>query len=127
MALRLMRVVYAIEFLMALVATLEVWREVGGQGHLDLIPWFTKLFLAIGLAAALVKVTAASVEPHPGRTALWALVVFLFLVTGGLVTYYYHLNEPLDEEESTTLTAGWMELDYPDTANHLLYAGQPCC
>jgi len=106
MALRLLRVVYAIEFLMALVATLDVWREVGGQGHLDLMPWYVKFFLAVGLSGAVVKLTAVSVGGCRRGLFLWASIVVLFLVAGGLVTYYYHLNEPADgEEEGTTLTA----------------------
>lgn len=100
MALRLLRVVYAIEFLMALLAIFEVWREVGGQGHLDLMPWYWKFFVGTGLAAAIVKVTATG---H--RRILWAGVVLLFLICAGLVTYYYHLNEPLDGDEETQMTA----------------------
>lgn len=100
MALRLLRVVYAIEFLMALIAIFEVWREVGGQGHLDLMPWYWKFFVSTGLAAAIVKVTATG---H--RRILWAGVVLLFVICAGLVTYYYHLNEPLDVDEETQMTA----------------------
>ena len=100
MALRLLRVVYAIEFLMALIAIFEVWREVGGQGHLDLMPWYWKFFVSTGLAAAIVKVTATG---H--RRILWAGVVVLLLIYAGLLTYYYHLNEPLDVDEETQMTA----------------------
>ncbi len=102
MALRLLRVVYAIEFLMALVAVLEVWREVGGQSHLDLMPWFFKFFLACGLAGAIVKLTAVSLAEGGRRTWLWGAIVALFLIAAGLITYYYHLNEPLDSDEETT-------------------------
>ena len=100
MALRLLRGVYAIEFLMALIAIFEVWREVGGQGHLDLMPWYWKFFVSTGLAAAIVKVTATG---H--RRILWAGVVVLLLIYAGLLTYYYHLNEPLDVDEETQMTA----------------------
>lgn len=106
MALRFLRVVYAIEFLMALVAVLEVWREVGGQSHLDLMPWFFKFILAVGLAGAIVKLTSVSLAERGRRTWIWSAIVALFLVAAGLITYYYHLNEPLDgDEETTSFTA----------------------
>ena len=106
--------VYAIEFLVALVATLSVWREVGGQYHLDLMPWYVKALLTPALAATVVKLTAASVEEHRRKRIIWTWAVIFLLITGGLVTFYYHLNEPLDEEDegstlSTSLTAGWRE------------------
>ena len=106
MALRLLSVLYAIEFLVALVAGLEVWREVGGQAHLDLMPWFFKFVLAFGLAAAVVKLTAVSVTEGSRRILIWSTIVALFLLAAGLITYYYHLNEPLDgDEETASLTA----------------------
>ena len=32
-------------------------------------------------------------------------MVLLFLICAGLVTYYYHLSEPLDGDEETQMTA----------------------
>ena len=105
MAVRLLRVVYAIEFLVALVATLSVWREVGGQYHLDLMPWYVKALLTLALAATIVKLTAVSVEEHRRKKLIWAWALVMLLFAGGLVTFYYHLNEPLDEEdEGSTLS-----------------------
>ncbi|MDQ6676501.1 MAG: hypothetical protein M3Z09_04310 [Acidobacteriota bacterium] len=107
---RLLRAVYAIEFLIALIATLDFWREVGGGTHLDLMPWMWKFVLSVGMAAAIVKLTAASVEPRSRTVLVWGLVVALFLMAGGLVTYYYHLNEPLDgDEEGAALTAATVD------------------
>ena len=37
------RLAFVTEFLVALVAILELWSQVGGQSHLDLMPWYTKL------------------------------------------------------------------------------------
>ena len=37
------------QFLMALIAIFMLWSQVGGQSHLDLVPWPLKL----GLAGAL--------------------------------------------------------------------------
>ncbi len=107
---RLLRAIYAIEFLIALIATLDFWREVGGGTHLDLMPWLWKFVLSAGLAVAIVKLTAASVEPRSRGVMVWGLVVALFLLAGGLVTYYYHLNEPIDEdEEGIALTAAMVD------------------
>ena len=39
----LLRLAYVSEFLLALLAILSLWSEVGGQGPLDLMPWYTKL------------------------------------------------------------------------------------
>ena len=36
---------YMLEFLLALVSISELWSQVGGQGHLEMIPWYTKLGL----------------------------------------------------------------------------------
>ena len=104
---RSLRVVYVLEFLVALIAALDLWREAGGQGHLDIMPWYWKLFLPLGLALAAVRTTAASVAMRKRATMLWGLFALTIVITGGLLTYYYHLNEPMDsaEEESLSLSA----------------------
>lgn len=99
MAVRILRVVYAIEFLVALVATLSVWREIGGQYHLDLMPWYVKGLLTLTLALTVVKLTAVSAGGQRRRTVIWAWALVFLLLAGGCITFYYHLNEPLDEEE----------------------------
>jgi hypothetical protein len=55
-----LRLFYAIEFLIALIATYTVWSQVGGQYHLDLMAWYWKLCLGVGIAFAAVKATAAA-------------------------------------------------------------------
>ena len=105
MAVRLLRVVYTIEFLVALVATLSFWREVGGQYHLDLMPWYVKALLTLTLSATVVKLTAVSVEEQRRKKLVWTWALITLLLAGGLTTFYYHLNEPLDEEdEGSTLS-----------------------
>lgn len=95
---------------MAVMATLEFWSEVGGQSHLDFMAWWWKFGLSLGMAAAVVKLTAVSARPGglaSRAAALWLLVIGLILFTGGLVTYYYHAHEPLDEsDEDPALRAG---------------------
>ena len=43
----LLRLAYISEFLLAVVSILMLWTQVGGQGHLDLMPWHLKLVLSI--------------------------------------------------------------------------------
>jgi len=102
------RLFYAIEFLIALIATYTVWSQVGGQGHLDLMAWYWKLFLGGGIAYATVKATAASVANKRvwnGRTLKWLSVILALSLACGAVTYYYHMTEPpADDEEDPSPT-----------------------
>jgi len=45
-----MRFAYTIEFLLALIAIVILWTQVGGQGHMDLLPWYTKLSCVLAAA-----------------------------------------------------------------------------
>jgi hypothetical protein len=38
-----LRLAYATQFLIALIAVYVLWSQVGGQSHLDLMPWYLKL------------------------------------------------------------------------------------
>ncbi len=96
------RLLYIIEFFLALLAILALWSQVGGQTHLDLMPWHLKLALSLAMAAASVKATVAAVTSHRAwnrRTLLWLAVVVLLGIVMGMITYYYHLNEPRDEDD----------------------------
>jgi hypothetical protein len=101
-----MRLAYAVEFLVALIAILNVWSEVGGQGHLDLMPWYIKLACIVGLAWCCVRFTASIVEQSKvwtGRTITWFAAILLFGLAMGGITYYYHLHEePEDDDQDTT-------------------------
>ena len=57
----ILRLAYTTQFLIALIAVFFLWSEIGGQGHLDLMPWYLKLGLGTGVAYAAVKATAAAV------------------------------------------------------------------
>lgn len=99
------RLFYAIEFLIALITTYTVWSQVGGQAHLDMMAWYWKLSLGVGISFAAVKTTAAAMSNKSAwnaRTLKWISVVLALALTCGAVTYYYHLNEPPDNEEDTT-------------------------
>lgn len=102
MDIRLFRLAYAIEFLLALVAVFTLWSQVAGQGHLDIVDWHWKLGLGVAAAFAIVKATAAGVEGEAFWNPLlrrWLLAAVLIAAACGMVTYYYHLYyEPVEEE-----------------------------
>src|SRR5665213_682722 len=98
---RLLRPLLAAEFLVAIIAVFTLWSQVGGQYHLDLMFWAWKL--GIGLAGATLAVTiTASLVHSEGeftrRVLLQCSLVIVLAVLAGVVTYYYHLNEPLDRD-----------------------------
>jgi len=104
-----LRLAYALEFLIALIAIISLWSEIGGEGHLDLMPWYIKLACILGLAWCCVRFTASIVEQQKvwtGRTIGWFAGILLFCVAMGGITYYYHLHEEPDQgDEDTTAAA----------------------
>jgi hypothetical protein len=103
-----LRLAYAVEFLIALIAIISLWSEVGG-GHLDLMPWHIKLGCILGLAWCCVRFTASLVEQPrvwTGRAIGWFAGILLFCLLMGGITYYYHLHEEQDNgDEDTTAAA----------------------
>jgi len=96
----ILRLAYTTQFLIALLAVFFVWSEVGGQSHLDLMPWYLKLGLGAGTAFATVKATMAAVSGERawnGGTLKWFGIMLALLIFCGLVTYYYHLYGETDE------------------------------
>lgn len=118
----ILRLAYATQFLIALIAFFTLWSEVGGQSHLDPLPWYGKLALGVGAAFCAVKATAAAVENAAvwnGKTLKW-LGLMLFLMLGcGLASYYAHLylegddNGQDQDESAISLVA---PLSPPDAA-----------
>jgi hypothetical protein len=104
-----LRLAYALEFLIALIAIISMWSEIGGEGHLDLMPWYTKLGCIVGLAWCCVRFTAGIVEQQKiwtRRTVGWFMGILLFSIAMGAITYYYHLHEEQDDgDEDTTAAA----------------------
>ena len=98
----LLRLAYSTQFLIALIAVFVLWSQVGGQSHLDLMPWYLKLALGAGAAFAVVKATAAAVsQQHAwnGRTLKWLGIMVALLVGCGLASYYCHLYLETDDED----------------------------
>jgi hypothetical protein len=95
----LLRLAYTTQFLIALIAIFVLWGQVGGQSHLELVPWYLKL---AGSAFAAVKATAAAVgreRPWNGQSLKWLGVTIALLIGCGLASYYAHLNEETDQED----------------------------
>ncbi len=105
---QLLRLVYAVEFLLALVAIFTAWSEIGGQAVLDLMHWGWKLSLSLLLAAAIVGFSAAVAAEERLwnlRSARWFVAVLLCVVAIGVVTYYYALQTDNSEgDESGTVS-----------------------
>ena len=84
-----LRLIYMLEFLVAVVAVFTAWSEIGGQGALDIMPWGWKLGLALALSGAIVGYSASLIASESlwnARTAKW-LTAGLVLIDGmGLVT-----------------------------------------
>jgi hypothetical protein len=116
---RWLRLAYALEFLIALVAIISLWSEIGGEAHLDLMPWYIKLACILGLAWCCVRFTASIVEQQEvwtRRTISWFAGILLFCVAMGGITYYYHLHEEPDQgDEDTTAAAAAVSIRSPGT------------
>jgi hypothetical protein len=98
----ILRLAYSTQFLIALIAVFVLWSQVGGQSHLDLLPWPVKLVLGLAAAFGVVRATAASVSgDHPwnGQTVRWLGLTLAVLAACGYASYYAHLN--LEEEDET--------------------------
>jgi len=98
----LLRLAYATQFLIALIAVFILWSQVGGQSHLDFMPWLVKLALGAGAAFCVVKATAASVSgarAWNAATLKWLALTLALLLCCGLASYYVHLYLEPDEED----------------------------
>lgn len=95
-----LRLALMIEFLLALIAIFETWSMAGGQGHLDLMPWYAKLGFALGLALSMVMGTSAAVSHEHAlnaKTIACLLLALLFIAGMAATTYYYHVHENDDQ------------------------------
>ena len=103
-----LRLLYSLEYLIALITVFTVWSQVGGQGHLDLMPWYTKLLCGVAMAWCFVRLTAGLVEEEKAwnsRTVRWFAGLLAIGILMGGVTLYYHLHESSDEPDSDDTTA----------------------
>ena len=102
------RLAFVAEFLVALVAILELWSEAGGQNHLDLMAWYAKLSLTVGLALITVLGTMAAVSHERAWNAKTITCFLLAVVLASAMaaaTYYVHVHENDDSGDSDEDTA----------------------
>ncbi len=101
---KVLRVVYAFEILLALIAIFTSWSEIGGQAALDLMHWSWKLALGLALAAAVVAYTSALLTEESLwslRSARWLTAIVVLILAIGAVTYFYALQvDTSDSDES---------------------------
>ena len=116
----ILRLAYSTQFLIALIAVFLLWGQVGGQSHLDLMPWYLKLGLGAGVALATVKTTVAAVSHEHawnGASLKWFGITLALLIGCGLATYYFHVYGENDEEDQQdTQTSSLSGLVVPNRA-----------
>jgi hypothetical protein len=91
----ILRLAYITLFLIALFTVFTLWGQVGGQGHLDLLPWHVKLVLAAAAAYAIVKASAAAVAGDRGwnlQSVRWLGLALTVLFLCGMASFYAHNN-----------------------------------
>jgi hypothetical protein len=85
------------------MAVFVIWSQVGGQSHLDLVPWPVKFGLGMAAAYGVVRTTAASVSGERawnGQAVRWLGLTLALLAACGYASYYAHVNfEDTDEED----------------------------
>jgi hypothetical protein len=107
----ILRLAYSTQFLIAVIAVFVLWSQVGGQNHLDLLPWSVKLVLGLAAAYGVVRATAASVSGDRawnGQTVRWLGLTLAALAACGFATYYAHMNleetDDADQQQDTTVS-----------------------
>jgi len=111
-----LRMAYSIEYLLAVLAIFTFWSEVGGQGHLDMMPWYTKMISVLASAWCCIRLTAGLVEERTAwnrRTVAWLAGLILVTFIMAAITYYYHLHEETDQPDSDENTASVMSPNPP--------------
>src|ERR1041384_5937211 len=103
-----LRLAYATQFLIALIAVYLLWSQVGGQGHFEALPWYTTGGLIFGASFATVKATAEAVSQenawNPG-TLKWCAILALLIVGCGMASLYSHNYLEVDDpEEGESIT-----------------------
>ena len=107
----ILRLAYTTQFLIALIAVFVLWGQVGGQSHLDLLPWFIKLGMGVPAAYAIVRATAAAVAGERGwngHSVRWVGVALVLVILCGLSSYYAHMyledDDQGDAQQDTTIS-----------------------
>ena len=108
----LLRLAYSALYLIALIAVYVLWSQVGGQSHLEALPWHVKLGLGAATAFTVVRATAGAVAGERAwnsRSLRWLGLTLVLLIACGLASYYSHLyledtGDETDEQPDTTVS-----------------------
>lgn len=103
----ILRLAYCFEFLLSLLVIVVSWTQIGGQAHMDLMPWYLKLGCVALLAWCGVRLTAGIVEQPKAwnRTSRkWLIGLLLAGAVMASATYYVHLHEVPDETDTDETT-----------------------
>ncbi len=98
-----LRLAYVCEFFLVLIAVLMGWSQIGGQTHLDIMPWYDILVLSVSLALVAVLGTVAAVKHEKAwnSKSITCLIAALLIASAmAAVTYYYHLHEDDDDDNA---------------------------
>jgi len=104
-----LRLAYIAVFLLSLMAVFTLWSQVGGQGHLDLVPWSLKLALGVGAAYAITRASVAAVKGEHGwnsQSVKWTGLALAALFLCGMASFYAHnnLEDTGDEQDQGDAT-----------------------
>src|SRR5512141_2787482 len=91
----ILRLAYIGLFLIAVIAVFTLWSQVGGQAHLELVPWSIKLGLGCGAALGITRAGVAAVQGEHGwnaQTVKWTGLALATLFLCGMASLYAHNN-----------------------------------
>ena len=79
----ILRLAYTTQFLIALIAVFVLWSQVGGQSHIDLMPWYFKLGLGVLLYESINFSSVIRLLYHPSVSfgKRYLIITFMFLST----------------------------------------------
>ena len=100
----LLRPLLILEFMVAVDTVYTLWSVVGGQDHLDLMFWPWKLGIGLGASTLAVLITgqlARNNGEFTRQARLFCSLLITLVLLAGVVTYYYHLNEPADQNSDS--------------------------
>jgi hypothetical protein len=104
---RLIRPLLIFEFLIAIQVWLTFWSQAGGQYHLDLMFWPWKFGLTVAAAWLITAITSELIRATPEksgslsrRAIVYAALLVAVTFAAGIVTYYYHVNEPSGDQDN---------------------------
>jgi|SRR5450432_3939119 hypothetical protein len=97
MPLSWFRAAWCALYLLALIAVLALWREAGGESHLELTPWFYRLVFPLVAAGAITGVAVSAANSNAGfwnpRSIAWLGLLMIAALAMAAATYEAHLHE----------------------------------